>query len=58
MQWNETVKNSKLYELNIRLKKNNNASWASVKLNKRNKAISEFFEFRFHEIILGLDLTV
>jgi hypothetical protein len=38
-------------------KKNRNASWASVKLSKRKKANGEFFEFRFHGIILGLDLT-
>jgi len=25
--------------------------------SKKNKVIGEFFEFRFHAIILGLDLT-
>ena len=38
-------------------KKNNNASWASVKPSKRNWANGEFFEFRFYGIILGLDIT-
>ena len=39
------------------LKKKMNASGARVKLSSKNKAIGEFFEFRFHGIILGLDLT-
>jgi len=39
------------------IKKNLTASWVSVMLSKRKKDKGEFFEFRFHEIILGLDLT-
>ena len=38
-------------------KQDNNASWASVRPYKGNMANGEFFEFRFHGIILGLDLT-
>ena len=50
-------KNSKLSELNAMIKKNLTASWVIVMLSKRKKDKGEFFEFRFHEIILGLDLT-
>ena len=50
-------KNSKLYELNRMIKKEQKCELSKCKAKPKKKESGEFFEFRFHEIILGLDFT-